>query len=693
MDTTQLLEAGAAAHQAGNLAQAESLYRQVLAVAPLDINALHLLGVVHLQQNRAAEAVDFLQRAVTQNPNLSAVQFNLGLALGADNRPADALAAFDMVVKADPRAAEAWEARGNALAALHRPDDALRAWDTAQQLQPRPAALWATSGHLLLKLQRHEDAREHLLRALEIDPLLHSALQDITACTDEMGRPQDALPQIERALALAPDSHDLHYVRGLILLQDKKRIAEVSDSFEAALLHDPNRTDLLANALRLRQYTCNWVDDDAADRLRSNIMAGESIPPATAYEILFDRAVMLANARAHVARTFPTLPQAKWDGRIYRHDRIRVAYLSADFRNHVVGSAAIELIERHDRKAFEVIGISYGPEDRGVTRPRFIKAFESFHDARGWSDAEVAQWLADREVDIAVDLSGYCEGGRPDVLAYRGAPVQVSYLGFLPTRGASYVDYLLGDAIATPPEMQPYYVEQIAALPDCYLMSDTRQLAVPSPPTREAAGLPAGGIVYCAFNQPRKITSTIFDVWMRILKRVDGSVLWLRCDDAAAQRNLRGRALAAGVDRGRLIFAPEVSLELHIARHHLGDLFLDTPDYNAHTTATDSLRTGLPILTCMGRSVVGRLGASILHAAGFPELVADSLEEYEERAVALGLNPATLRAIRTRLREALPGSKLLNLDKTTREIETAFRTMVETQRAGKAPRPFTVPRQ
>ncbi len=659
MDIAGTLQAGAAAHQAGNLAQAEKLYQDVLAASPQDINALHLLGVVHLQQNRAAEAVAFLQRAVALNPNLSAVQFNLGLALGAYGQPAEALAAFDAAVAADPNA----------------------------------AAAWATAGQLLLQMGRHEDALRYLARALAIDPTPASALKDVTTCTSEMGRPAEALPYIDAALEHTPENAELLYARGRILLADPKNAGEVSETLEAALQFDPDRTDLLADVIRLRQYTCNWVDDDAMDRLRAKIVSGDPISPAIALEILFEPDILLANARAHAAQTYPALPPAMCRQSGYAHDRIRVAYLSADFRNHVVGSASIELIERHDRGAFEVIGVSFGPENIGRTRPRFLKAFDTFHDARGSGDADVAQWLVDREVDIAVDLSGYCEHGRPDVFAYRGAPVQISYLGYPHTRGVPFVDYLLGDVIATPLEDQANYVEKVAALPDCYLMSDSLPLAVPSPPTRRAAGLPDTGFVFCAFNQWRKITSAVFDVWMRILKQVPGSILWLRCDDATAQRNLRARALAGGVDRGRLIFAPEVSLELHLARHPLGDLLLDTQDYNAHTTATDSLRAGLPILTCMGRTSVGRLGASILHAAGLSELVTTSLEEYESLAVALAADPPRLAAIRARLRAGLPKSKLLDLDRTARHIESAYRTMVEIARAGEKPRPFTVPRQ
>ena len=344
-------------------------------------------------------------------------------------------------------------------------------------------------------------------------------------------------------------------------------------------------------------------------------------------------------------------PQDFGSGAIWRNEKIKVAYLSSDFRLHPLSFLMAELFELHDRSQFEVIGVSFGPDDRSDMRSRLVAAFDQFIDVRTKSDQEVARLLNDLRIDIAVDLNGHTQGARSGILAFRPAPIQVSYLGFPGTTGADFIDYIIADAIVLPFDEQPYYTENIVHLPDCYQVNDRKRTIASRTPTREELGLPAQGFVFCCFNNNWKITPAVFDVWMRLLKAVEGSVLWLFRDNRDAETNLRKEAAARGIDPTRLVFADRLPLDDHLARHRLADLFLDTLPYNAHTTASDALWAGLPVLTCRGKTFAGRVAASLLTAVGLPELLTDSLEEYEALALRLATDPLLRSGLRERLRK------------------------------------------
>ncbi len=686
MNLAEVLQAGSAAHQAGNLAQAETHYQAVLRAMPAEFNALHLMGVVRLQQNRLAEAVDFLRKAVAQNPTVPVAQFNLGLALAGAERHAEALAAFDAAIAADPNAGEAHEARGNAFAQLGRQQDALAAWQTALRFAPQSTPLLTKAGRGFVTLNRHAEAIDLLGRALTLDPKATETLRDFMACVATLGRFADALPVLDRVIAANPGDADAHCARGL-MLEALGRHEEAMVSLRKSLALAPDSTSVLTEILRTRAFNCDWRDDGAFARLSANLAAGDFIEPMTALELFDDPAILLRNAVRFSDRRFPPA-EPRRHNKPARGDKIRLAYLSADYGAHVVSVVSVDLIERHDRSRFEVIGLSYGPEDRSPLRARIAKAFDAFHDVAAWSDEAIAQWLADHEIDVAIDLTGHCAHGRPGIYAYRGAPVQVSYLGYSGPHGAASVDYILCDRFVTPLALQEHYREKIAAIPECYLVPDSRRDPPPAAPGRLDAGLPARGVVFCCFNSAFKITAEIFALWMRLLKRVDGSVLWLRNDRQVSRDNLIAAARAHGVAPERLIFAPRASDAAHVARLGAADLFLDTPHYNAHVTAIDALWAGLPLLTCPGQSFSSRVAASALRAAGLPELIAESLPDYEERAVALANDPARLADLRARTATARTSSALFDSARTVRHIEAAYGRMVEIAEAGGPPRPF-----
>ena len=362
-----------------------------------------------------------------------------------------------------------------------------------------------------------------------------------------------------------------------------------------------------------------------------------------------------------------------WQGERAAHDRIRLAYLSGDFREHPMSHLTAGMFEQHDRSRFETIAISYGEDDGSAMRARVTRAFDRFFDVRHKPDPEIANLIRELEVDIAVDLTGYTAGMRANVLVQRPAPVQASYMGYPGTMGVDFIDYIIADRIVIPPEDQAFYVEQIAYLPDSYYATDASRSVAGETPTRADAGLPETGFVFCSFNNSFKITPDIFEVWMRLLRELDGSVLWLLEANASCANNLRSEACARGVAPDRLVFAPRIASADHLARHRLADLFLDTIYYGAHTTATDALFTGLPVLTCMGGTFASRVAASLLTAVGMPELITDSLGEYEALALDLARSPERLSALRAKLEADRARFPLFNTQLFTRRMRVRLR--------------------
>jgi predicted O-linked N-acetylglucosamine transferase (SPINDLY family) len=333
----------------------------------------------------------------------------------------------------------------------------------------------------------------------------------------------------------------------------------------------------------------------------------------------------------------------------------------------------VELFERHDRGRFEVSAFAFGPDDGSAMRQRLVKAFDRFEDVRHLTDLEIAQRLRAREIDIAVDLNTHTHDARPGIFSHRPAPVQVNYLVYPGTSGANYMDYVLADRIVLPLDQQPFFSEKIVHLPDCYQANDTTRI-LPPPPSRAEAGLPENGFVFCCFNNGWKITALVFDIWMRLLQQVPDSVLWLL--DSPARENLRSQAAKHGVDAGRLVFAPKLSPDQHLARNQLADLFLDTLPYNAHTTCSDALWAGVPVVTCYGQAFQGRVAASLLKAIDLPELVTTRLEDYEALALELAANPALLRATRDKLARNRLTTALYDSDRFRRNIEAAYEGMM-----------------
>ena len=563
-DLSQMLGRAMGFHQRGQLADAEPLYRQILRIKPQHVEARHYFGILRFQQGRADEALDLIAGALAAKPDYAEAHYNRGNILAALGRFEDALASFTDAVVLQPDYAEAHHNHGNALLKLRRMEEAAASYERALALQPRYGEAWNGLGTALKELKRHADALE---------------------CYD-------------RVLALVPDQPNALYNRGNAL-KEIKRYDESLASYEKARRLDPNHPDKFGG-LDAALAVCDFERTEAmAAGLNAELAAGKaSVTPFTLVGFCDDPALHLQAARNFVADRMPARPVPLWAGEVYRHDRIRLAYLSSDLQTHATAFLMAELLELHDRARFEVHAFSYGRDDGSDMRRRIAKACSTFHDVQRDSDAAIAQKLREHEIDIAVDLKGFTQDSRPEILAYRPAPVQVGYLGYPGTIGADFLDYILADATVAPFEHAPFYAEKIVQLPDCYQVNDRKRAVSASTPTRSDAGLPDVGFVFCCFNNNYKIRKPVFDIWMRLLATAPGSVLWLIRDNDGAARNLRNEAQARGIDPARLVFAGRATLADHLARHRLADLFLDTLPYNAHTTGSDALWMGVPVVSC-----------------------------------------------------------------------------------------------
>lgn len=753
------LKRAMAAHQAGNVAEAEQLYRQVLAAAPAQFDALHLLGVIHLQRNDFAEADRLIGRALAVNAKFADAHADRGFALEQLGRPDEAIASYDQAIALDPGYAAPHSGRGNALQALARFDEAVASYDQALAREPSDPVTHSNRGNALFKLKRFEEALVGYDRALQLKPDYAECWSNRSNALLELGRHKEALascdkavairPQYavahsnrgtallrqkrhdealasyDRALALRPDLADAHFGRGLVQ-EEQKQFDAALVSYQQALATKPDDAELHAHRggvllalgrhdealaaydcafalrpssaalrnLRLftRMHVCDWHDFlTERDQLIADVRADmRMVEPFVFLALSSTAADQLVCAREFADGEMPAATPALWRGERYSHDRIRVAYLSADFHEHATALLAAGLFEQHDRSRFEVTALSFGPDQESAMRARLKQAFERFVDVRAKSDDEIARLVREHEIDIAVDLKGFTTDARPKIFAQRPAPIQVSYLGFPATMGTNHIDYLIADPVMVPASEFPHYAERIVHLPDSYQVNDAKRATAGPAPTRDQAGLPLRGFVFCSFNKTYKYTPEVFDVWMRLLKDVGGGVLWLLADNSAAMRNLRREAERRGVAGERLIFAPLVGQDEHLARHRLADLFLDTLPCNAHTTASDALWAGLPVLTCLGTTFAGRVAGSLLHAAGLPELVTSSLADYEALALRLAREPAELAAIRTKLARNRSTCPLFDTRRFTRHIEAAYTKMWERHQRGEEPAHFAI---
>lgn len=727
--SVNVLMRDAMAHlQSGRFPEAEALYVQVLDVQPNHPDALHLLGLIAHHGGRYERAVELIDKAlevnprnaealsnranilqelkrfqsalessdkaILLNPNLAVAYNNRGNALQGLNQYQAALESYDKAILLSPDYAEAYSNRGNALLELKQYQAALESYDKVIRLNANHAKAYNNRGNALLELSQYQAALESYDRAILLNPQYVLAYNNRGNALQGLKQYHAALESYDEAIRLKPDLAEGYANRGNTRLETKQYQAAL-ENYEKATLLRPNYEYLQGRSLFAKRNLCAWDDhDEECKRLEIRIGKGErATQPFDILAIIGSPSLQRRAAETYARDKYPMRMSSGEIPRRPRREKIRIGYFSADYRDHATCYLIAELFELHDRSKFELFGFSFGPDVNDGMRRRVAAAMDQFIDVRTLPDWEVAQLCRGLEIDIAVDLKGFTQGNRAGIFAERAAPIQVNYLGYPGTTGAPSMDYLIGDRTVIPEKCEQHYSEKVVCLPDSYQVNDSKRLISPNPYTRADEGLPETGFVYCCFNNDYKITPGVFDIWMRILGRVEGSVLWLLEDNVGAGMNLRKEAVRRGISPGRLIFAERKPLSEHLARHRLADLFLDTLPCNAHTTASDALWAGLPVLTCMGESFASRVAASLLNAIHLPELIVSTEEEYEALAVELALRPKRYCEIKERLKHNRLTTPLFDGEGVTRNLEAAYTAMYAKYQADASPDHIQIERE
>jgi len=752
-------------HQQGLLADARASYERVLQRRPQHAATMNMLGVMALQTNQPARAVELIGAAILIDPKNPLAYINIGSAYSQLNdheaaigsfdcaialksefdavalfnrgngfhklkRYQDAVASYDQAIALKSGcdaeihysrgvalnelrqyraaiasfddaialgtgfAAEAHYCRGVAQLELRQFQDAVASLDQAMALKPgyQSAELWNHRGVALAELNQYDAAIASFDRALALRPEHAHAYNNRGVALSKLDRHQEAVVSFDKAIGLMPGQADAHRNRGVSLLALKRYEAAIV-SFRSALTLSPALPGLHGTHLGARTQICDWDDlESELAELNERIKRAEAASPPFILLALSGSAPLRRTAAETWAQTtcplnraLPALSLRAVSG------KIRVGYFSADFNDHPVMHLAAGMFEKHDRAQFELTAFSFGADSQDSMKQRLMAAFDRFIDVRGHSDQEVALLARDLKIDVAVDLTGFTHKCRPGIFALRSAPLQVSYLGYPGTMGVAYMDYLIADRTLIPEASQRHYVEKIIYLPHSYQVNDSTRCIADTVLSREDLQLPTAGFVFCCFNNSFKINPETFEVWMRILKRVDGSVLWLLGENPGAIGNLRREAAQRGVNPERLVFAGRVRMAEHLARHRHADLVLDTLPYNAHTTASDALWAGVPVLTCTGQAFASRVAASLLKAMDVPELVTSTRTEYEDLAIELAHDPQRMRRLKQRLANGRISAPLFDTGLSTRHIEAAYRIIFERYQAQLRPEHIDVP--
>lgn len=677
------LQRGIALHRSGDVAGAEREYRAQLALDPGNADALHLLGLIAYRSGDLREALRLVGGAVERDPDNPVFLGNLGNIEKDAGDTVQAMASYRRALAIDAGALGPRNNLGTLLMAAGQLDEALACFRAVLQRAPDHARAWFNLGVASARERDTRAAIDALRRAVALQPDFADAWGELGLALQTLGMLGEAVAAFRCRAGQLPGIATAHADLALALHRSGA-LREARASYERALSLAPDALEVRCNLCGLLQQCCDWSGlalhwpyvTTAIEAGRPGVPLGLTIaqPGVTP-------AMQLAAARAGAAQWSTVTPLAR-SRACGARDRIRVGYLSADFRAHATAYLTAELFELHDRSRFEVVLLSYGPDDGSAMRARLARAADRFVDLSAKNDDEAARTIAASVLDILIDLNGNTDNGRMGIAARRPAPIQVNWLGFPGTLGAPFYDFLIADAHVIPPGSEAWYSERVVRLPDCYQCNDRRRPRPQRTASRGELGLPDDAVVLCCFNQAFKITPDVFDAWLRVLRAVPRAVLWLLEDNAVATEALRTRAGAAGIDPQRLVFAPRRPLDEHLARYRVADLAVDTFPCTSHTTASDALWLGRPLVTLTGATFASRVATSLVRNAGLPELAAADLAGYEALVVELARDPNRRAELRARLARPETAVALFDTPRFTRAFEAALSSMVAPLSAG-----------
>lgn len=678
MDTAQLLyQQGLAFHRQGLLGQAKRAYEQAVQINPGHAPALHTLGVMASQANDPATGLGLIAKALAIEPNNPVFLNNASTALLSLKRFEEALVYCLQSQQIMPGQISALRNQGVALMGLLDYNEAINCFDKALSVKPEVAELYMLRASALCQLKAFSEALITADRLLALQPVSFDAHVSKANTLTAAGRYQQACEAFEAALHLRPE-HALTWYQLGEAQEYARRYSDSAQSFAKALHFDPEMSHIYGSLLHAKMLCCAWSGlDDLYLKVKAQVDQHKPSISPFGYQAICDvEASLMTCAVSFSSNKFPSHTSPYSHPAWAPHSKIRLGYLCGEFREQATSILMTEVWERHDKTQFEIYAFDNGFSDQSPRRARIEKAFDHVIDISRMPDLAVAELIHDHQIDILINLNAFFGRERNKVFALRPSPVQVNYLGFPGTMGAPYMDYLIADETVIPVSSQPHYTEKVVYVPGCYQPNDAQRRISPRTFTRTELGLPETGFVFCCFNNNYKITPSTFDVWMRILTQVPGSVLWLLQDTLEAASNLRREAEQRGLDPNRLVFADRLPNDEHLARHANADLFLDTWPYNAHTTASDALWAGLPLLTLKGSTFPGRVASSLLRNLQLPELITENVQAYEAMAVRLATDSDLLSDLKIRLNAAKHDSTPFKPAQHTKELEALYREMV-----------------
>ncbi len=639
-----MLQQAIRAFQDGNFKSANLMLKRVLLNDISSSGPIFEIAINYAENGGVNEALEIFECLKIFIKNENQIPYNLGCLYAMRGNYENAYSNFYEALAISPKDIFSLVNCGSALHELKRFPEAISYFDIALSIEADYAQAWNNKGNTLRALKRYDEAIAHYDRALSLRP------HDFEAWSNK-GRTLNELKHYDQAI--------FHY--------------------EKALSLNPTIDWIYGELVHAKMKICSWLGlAQSLEDISKKVMANEKVAHPFMLLALNDYALLQKkSSQIYVQSQDPFNPVLGPILKRPESQKIRVGYFSADFKNHPVAFLIAELFEIHDRSQFEIFGFSFGPIVDDEMRQRLIKSFDQFVEVTTNSDVEVAKLSRDLNIDIAVDLTGFTQDARTGIFAHRAAPIQINYLGYPGTMGADYMDYIIADKTLISVESQSCYSEKVVYLPNSYQANDRKRLISDRQFSRQELGLPENGFVFCCFNNNFKILPATFEGWMRILKAVEGSILWLFQDNSWAVENLKKEAEKQGISGDRLVFAERLPLPEHLARHRQADLFLDTFPYNAHTTTSDALWSGLPVLTLMGKSFASRVAASLLNAIGLPELITSTQEEYEALAIELATNPQKLTDIKFNLARNRLTTPLFDTPLFTKNIEAAYIQMME----------------
>jgi protein O-GlcNAc transferase len=682
------------ANALGAVGQVDEAVRQLDLALKIDANhaqAWNSRGACLWRLQKFDQALLSYERALAISPRDPGFLCNIGLCLSSLKRFADAVVHFDRALALDPNCADALRKRSHALQALGRYGDALASIRTALLIEPDNTDAALGHGALLAQGNRHEEAIDCFNAVLHRLPADATALNLRGISLRALNRGAQALASYNQALKAQPDFADALINRANLCWEDNDDPQRAIADLSRVVSLQPEWPYMRGTIAHLKMHCADWRDFDR-DRafVRDGIKKGRQVIRPFDYQAISDCPGELQScARIFTADQFPGVSPPFKANRA-GHGKIRLGYMSGEFREQATAYLMAGVYELHDRDKFELLAIDNAGGDGSPMRARLENAFDEIVSINGLTDSEAADLVRSKEIDILVNLNGYFGRWRMGVCANRAAPIQVNYLGFPGTLGASYIDYIIADRIVIPEAERRYYDEAVVYLPGSYQANDSRRGIAPQRMTRDQAGLPQDGFVFCNFNQSYKLTPETFSTWMQIVGQAERSVLWLLEGPRPFQENLRREAERHGVSADRIIFANAMPADQHLARIALADLFLDSLPYNGHTTASDALWAGLPLLTRRGSSFPGRVAASLLSSLGVPELIAESNDDFIASALAMARDRAFYLSLRARVAAARASSPLFDTGTFTRSLEAAYATMFDRYRDGRPPDGFSV---